>query len=877
MAIIYTYPIVQPTVDDLIIGTDVGSSNATKSFSVQSLVSIINAAAGSGTVTSVGISNSDSFLTVTDSPIIDAGVIDIKLSAFGTPSSTTFLRGDNTWAEIGGASDITVEYDQDIITTELSYLRFQGSGVNVTPIGTGQVLVDILYQAGTIRALSPGAGIGIVNNGGDYTLTNTGVLAISAGPGISISPSSGLGGVEISATGGGGGGGVGAVLAGRGLQIDGGSNLLNPFIGTDLVGSNNYIISGVTTGSASSADSISFHDSSENEVRLTTLATIPATSLDLVKTYIDAGDANDITNTTDTGDTALSVPIVENVITLTAAQYAALGTKDANTLYLTVGAASANFNIDLTAITVSLTPIAPATGSEFTLGGDQIYPGSGGRKTLPSGSSYKFNTTISPNSGFYFCDASGNAQSPTIINAEGTATANANVTTTITGFIKNQPTNLVTITPVLNYDAVVGKEFGDWTGVGPTPSFVQAANTVSLASNEFLYAQPTAASNYDVNIVYSGSGVDAAAGPFTASQNVIITATGSITLSTGPLVLKVTNNITGTAPANVINFASTAIAPNLDTVTITGPVGNVTTLTWPNQPDSLGNFAIALAARITDTNQYTWVPEAENTTPFSGGPSFVITSAGAQGTKSWGTDYTFNRTMPQGSNIDITVTGVVDEVLSNIQVSTNDDAVTGGHYSVSYESSTSGAPFLLQPNAGFTVTDTPGTTIRFQASIILESGYRWNGTPPTSVFSPIGTGTSSVPNLTFPAASAGTTQLINTLTAGTTELIPTRVTVSSTPFLYDAESSACSAAINNPATGIFYMEPGPGKDPTSSVPTAGDYIYLNKTGTGVVPTWSSITTFALYFINSGGQAGYYGYQINEFGLVTSSASTRCNT
>ena len=73
------------------------------------------------------------------------------------------------------------------------------------------------------------------------------------------------------------------------------------------------------------------------------------------------------------------------------------------------------------------------------------------------------------------------------------------------------------------------------------------------------------------------------------------------------------------------------------------------------------------------------------------------------------------------------------------------------------------------------------------------------------------------------------------------------------------------------------MEPGPGKDPISSVPTAGDYIYLNKTGTGVVPTWSSITTFALYFINSGGQAGYYGYQINEFGLVTSSASTRCNT
>ena len=51
MSIIYSYPTTQPTVDDLLIGTDVGDDNATKSFTVQSLVSLINAAAGSGTVT----------------------------------------------------------------------------------------------------------------------------------------------------------------------------------------------------------------------------------------------------------------------------------------------------------------------------------------------------------------------------------------------------------------------------------------------------------------------------------------------------------------------------------------------------------------------------------------------------------------------------------------------------------------------------------------------------------------------------------------------------------------------------------------------------------------------------------------------------------
>ena len=64
MSIIYSYPTIQPTVDDLLIGTDTSDDNATKSFTVQSLVSLFNAAAGSGTVTSVQIAT-DAFLTAT--------------------------------------------------------------------------------------------------------------------------------------------------------------------------------------------------------------------------------------------------------------------------------------------------------------------------------------------------------------------------------------------------------------------------------------------------------------------------------------------------------------------------------------------------------------------------------------------------------------------------------------------------------------------------------------------------------------------------------------------------------------------------------------------------------------------------------------------
>ena len=76
MSIIYSYPTSQPTVDDLLIGTDVADDNATKSFSVQSLVSLINAAQGTGIITDVTISNVDVFLEA------------IKTSQPGAPAVT---------------------------------------------------------------------------------------------------------------------------------------------------------------------------------------------------------------------------------------------------------------------------------------------------------------------------------------------------------------------------------------------------------------------------------------------------------------------------------------------------------------------------------------------------------------------------------------------------------------------------------------------------------------------------------------------------------------------------------------------------------------------------------------------------------------------
>ena len=852
MAIIYTYPTVQPTVDDLILGTDVGSSNATKSFTIQSLVSIINAAAGSGTVTSVGISNSDNFLTVTNSPIIDTGTIDLKLSASGTPSASTFLRGDNTWAAPVEDVRVIVQDQGNTLTNGLTLLNFTGNGVVATDNGSGSIRVDIEGSTTNVQNIFQGTGIGVTASGGDYTISNTGVTRITAGSGIQVSPSSGTGIVTITATGGGGGGGgVGTVLAGRGLELTGGTNTLNPELGVDLTGSNNYIISGSTAATVSASDSIAFHDSSDNSVKVTTLDTIPATSLDLVKTYIDAGDANDITNATDTGATALSVPIVKNVITLTAAEYAALGTKDANTLYLTVAAAATTFNIDLTAINVTLTPLGTATGTEFTLGGDQIYPGSGGRKTLPEGSSYTFNTTISPNSGFYFCDASGNAQLPTINNATGTATAAANVTTTITGFIKNQAANNVTVTPVLNFDQVTGSEHGDFTVVGPTPSSITTANSVALTPGSFVYTQPTIAAGYQGTITYSGPGVTTSA-TYTANEQVTITATGGIIPIGATLPLTIVNNMT---PANLIPQTVTAVStgsfggPTIsgNVYTFTGELNQTGTISMRTNADATTNYITSNVAYTADS-----------------APQGSIGSTGS---------YSIERTLVNASNpLTITVTGDIALAQSFINATVNSSGVAGPGAGVAYniqlQSNLGGAGWV---NMGSSLTGTPNDAIQIRCILSLNSGYRWlNNIAPTIAFTPGGSGSefSSV----FPTAGT-TTEVTATLTNATAEKIPARVAIASTGISYATQVIACNSTASATPTNTYYIEYGSGRaagEPADR-PVIGDIIYTSSSGsikvTAIAPNYAG-----LQFLNG----FWYSYALDTNGVITGSSS-QCNT
>ena len=71
MPVIYSYPTVNPTLQDVLLGTDRENDNQTVGFTIQSLVALVDASSGTGTVTSVSGAGSQ-FVNVTGGPITTA-------------------------------------------------------------------------------------------------------------------------------------------------------------------------------------------------------------------------------------------------------------------------------------------------------------------------------------------------------------------------------------------------------------------------------------------------------------------------------------------------------------------------------------------------------------------------------------------------------------------------------------------------------------------------------------------------------------------------------------------------------------------------------------------------------------------------------------
>lgn len=485
MAIIYSYQQENnPQVGDLLLGTDVSASDKpTKLFTIQSIIDLVQAATpGGGTVTSVATADGN-FITVSGGPITTTGTISATLSATGVPSANTFLRGDNTWANIPAGANTT--YTISSVQSGLN------NNIRLTGSDSSQTVVSLIA----------GANMVLTNNGAN---------------GITLS----VAGIPF--------GSVKSVVADGGLSITG-DPTENPVISVSYTGLNNYIKYGESAAIAKAQDTIAFNQDSSTSVKTTTFSTLPVEALTLVKNYIDLGDDGDIVNTT---DTYTSTAPVKYVVSLTSAEYAALATKDANTLYLIAGAQ--------TTYTTTLALTNNIVGTEYTLSGNQA----GDTKTGIAGAAYIYRTTVTPNPGYYF------SVGPAVDNAIGTFSTNETVYTILSGTVvpNDVPDTVATLS--VSTIGVQGTQFtltDDLTGAtqsGASPlTYSFNTNIVADAGYEFT----------------SGPTIVNAAGTISTSQNVVTYITGTIEQVAPPEVVvtaQIVENFTGAAAAQAYTTVS---------------------------------------------------------------------------------------------------------------------------------------------------------------------------------------------------------------------------------------------------------------------------------------------------------------------------------
>ena len=141
----------------------------------QGIVTVNSTDQFTGTVTSVATSNGV-FVDVSGGTITSTGTITAELSATGTPDSTKYLRGDNTWATI--PADVNTTYDLSS-TQNLSDIDITLNGSD----GTADIVSVIA-----------GNGIVLTNSGSDFRIdgnigTVTNVSSTVAGNSLSVSVS----------------------------------------------------------------------------------------------------------------------------------------------------------------------------------------------------------------------------------------------------------------------------------------------------------------------------------------------------------------------------------------------------------------------------------------------------------------------------------------------------------------------------------------------------------------------------------------------------------------------------------------------------------------------------------------------------------------
>jgi len=355
MAVIYSYPSATPTASDLLIGTltsDTSGENPTKSFSIQDIINLVPAAGTGGTVTSVGLTTntsasgtSNAFFNITGSPISGAGDINIDLNTTGTPSSSTFLNGNGEWAApIGTGTQATYSY--------VAVNNAPNVDIKLTESPTGTVQTVRLIPSSPITITSDAS-----SNITIGSTAVTGVTAATAAGTTSVASFIEIGGttqnptVALTAS------GLGSPATNYSLRGDGTWGLitsggtmsswnLNANTGTpqQIDNAETAKIVGGTGIDTAVADNggvaeVTVNLASTVPVSLVAGATVQDTSTST--TNLDVSGSGAITVkaknvVSNSSDTYTSYGRITNIISLTAAEYTNLASKDPNTLYIAI-------------------------------------------------------------------------------------------------------------------------------------------------------------------------------------------------------------------------------------------------------------------------------------------------------------------------------------------------------------------------------------------------------------------------------------------------------------------------------------------------------------------------------------------------------------
>ena len=706
MAIIYKYPQDTLALGDFLIGTDRSEENAMRSFKVSEVVNTILASLNNSTVTSVTGANS-TFISFTGGPITTSGTLTASLSATGTPSSLTYLRGDGTWALPGPTpTDITTTTSGSTLTTDTASWNFTGTGVTANVSSNDQVTVDIPGVGTFVDSVINGIGITTTGDAttnpstGNVTITNS-LYQLTAGGNTTLSSTTGN--VTVS------------TVKNAGTVIS-----VNPSIGTevtdattnakleiDLTGSNNYIRTDVLE-TVTEDDILPYNQLTSSNVKTSRAGNITQDMLSAIKTYIDNADKNKVANVEPSGYTTTAKAM--QMVTLTITEYNQIVTKDPNTVYLIVGAGTAH--------TVTLNRILNITDT-----------GTGG---TASPSNYNVSTTINSNPGTSITGVNGTpydfATSFTALNGYSISSGPTfSPTTPITGTINGSATLNQTITasitpPVSScqmsvqvVNVITGNAAGTATINQPSPL---TATTVCGGTSTFNASASFNSSVASGNVGWSTS----SGGPFVTPASLSFTNNGqsnepiyvggNLTYINYSVDLVVTNNVTVTGtgagtPTYTLGFTD---ATSSQTSSINQAGGTITNAISGLIQGAGFNFSLNSAQPSINESDYAW------TTPITATftPSNTGTISGANQT------------------VNVTLTGQITYTQpAQLQYRKLDAtavmnaAITGSQYSL-----VSAVQTPSPASSGTYIYTTPS----FQAS----GGYFFNPSAPTVSMSPIG-------------------------------------------------------------------------------------------------------------------------------------------